>query len=454
MSTSLNYKVESKPEQCQFGQLVTSIGLMDMENILEVIDTLDNANYTFLVEDDDDNPFTFTNLVIKKRVDDSIDSPYLLDYILDSAYIDDFIASDFSLQHFTGTMRKRFLANFSPTNRNQANLEIRSGTDTREPCDYDVRYTNGTSTSGSNPNGGGGGDAYSPGSSTTSGGYLECTTYWDPVTTTDCRRADIGDGPRCTSSTTHVLRQECFWVYPQQTANDGSTCPDPETEDVGVILPADIILMDSFRENAKAMCVYKKLSTTNIMSRYLSRFDADFTQKDLQWHVVTSLPDYINGKTSAGLKGFYKIEINGNNLANRSIVNVARTMMHELIHAELARKVHSVGGTVDPNDFPGIFDYYTRFVLNWQHQQMAAHFTSIIGEALWEFDDKRKGLQYYKDLAWSGLRKTIDHNNPGTVDNPNLIETVAWQDLPDSDKTRILANIENEKQNGNKSCTD
>ena len=85
---------------------------------------------------------------------------------------------------------------------------------------------------------------------------------------------------------------------------------------------------------------------------------------------------------------------------------------------------------------------------------MAAHFTGIIGKALWEFDGKSKDLQYYEDLSWAGLWKVIDKNNPGTTSNPNFVETAAWQSLTTQEKNRIATNINSEKINGAKTCID
>ena len=63
---------------------------------------------------------------------------------------------------------------------------------------------------------------------------------------------------------------------------------------------------------------------------------------------------------------------------------------------------------------PGIYDYYTRFIKDWQHEQMAAHYIEIIADGLKEFDDlltgNTKSNQFYKDLAWRGLKGTVSWN--------------------------------------------
>ena len=129
---------------------------------------------------------------------------------------------------------------------------------------------------------------------------------------------------------------------------------------------------------------------------------------------------------------------------------VAKTLINEVIHAEMWRKILSIienGGDVDGlskqqwesklalGDYPGIFDYYTRFGVNgFQHSQMAAHYRNSIATALQEFDTgiplgvNEVPDQYYMDLAWEGL---IYQNDP------------TWQSLSSSERIRIRSTIDN-----------
>ena len=110
-------------------------------------------------------------------------------------------------------------------------------------------------------------------------------------------------------------------------------------------------------------------------------------------------------------------------------------MAHETIHAELYRKVRSVGGMISIDDFPGIYDYYRRYVKDWQHQQMAAHYITVIADILKEMDNHQRSNQFYNDITWEGL-----HN------------TVAWSRLSNSERMRITNVISNFKLSGNKIC--
>ena len=95
----------------------------------------------------------------------------------------------------------------------------------------------------------------------------------------------------------------------------------------------------------------------------------------------------------------------------------AKTIIHEVIHAEMFRKLLSVldnGGNIAgvtrqnvldalDGDFPGMYDYYRRHK-NWQHQQMATHYRETIVDVLKGFDNNQHSIQFYMDLAWEGLK--------------------------------------------------
>ncbi|WP_395064525.1 hypothetical protein [Flavobacterium sp.] len=67
------------------------------------------------------------------------------------------------------------------------------------------------------------------------------------------------------------------------------------------------------------------------------------------------------------------------------------------------------------NDFPGLFDYYMRYVYNISaseqisdphHEAMAQHYREIIVNALKVFDNNSHTDQFYNALAWTGVMGT------------------------------------------------
>lgn len=66
---------------------------------------------------------------------------------------------------------------------------------------------------------------------------------------------------------------------------------------------------------------------------------------------------------------------------------------------------------------------------------MAAHYIEVISDIVSEFDNNNHSRQFYEDIAWEGLHKTS-----------------SWNSLNSNERSRILKNIENLKNSGNKIC--
>ena len=66
---------------------------------------------------------------------------------------------------------------------------------------------------------------------------------------------------------------------------------------------------------------------------------------------------------------------------------------------------------------------------------MAAYYVDVIASALQEFDNSQQPYQFYKDMAWNGLQGTV-----------------AWNNLSDTERTRIVNTVVNNRTNGNMTC--
>ena len=130
------------------------VGKIKFDEILQVIDTLGNANYTFKVEDEDNNPFTFTNLIVKEWVDGYVQTPYLLHYKMDSSFIPQYISSGFSLEGFTGQISQELIGvDYVNNTGSNANLNAKYNANGSDPCPP-ITLGGGTS-DGSSPTSGG-----------------------------------------------------------------------------------------------------------------------------------------------------------------------------------------------------------------------------------------------------------------------------------------------------------
>lgn len=198
----------------------------------------------------------------------------------------------------------------------------------------------------------------------------------------------------------------------------------------------------------KAKCVYDKLEELSTgFKNAIKKFDGEFPVSHLKFimedlgtpRAETRAPD------GAGSSPDYVITIAINSNSNihgasyRPNLMTAKTIAHEVIHAEMFRKLLSLAkqGNLNfsnwtrqqqidftlaiKNDFPGIYDYYRRHK-DWQHEQMASHYRQTIADILKDFDNNQHQSQFYLDVAWEGLIKS---------------NITSWTDLSLSEKDRI-----------------
>ena len=191
----------------------------------------------------------------------------------------------------------------------------------------------------------------------------------------------------------------------------------------------EIILDSSFVENPCLSTVYEQAGEAAAFQNILQNFDGEFSVAHLRLAGNSSLPQETNARTYTPESWAIKIDFNTNKL-NRPSLDIARTLIHELIHAEMYRKLLSLANKGEiqwstnfldsmSNDFPGLYDYYMRWYFEKpdgissaspQHQMMAEHYRGVIEQALREFDNSYDD-EVYEALAWSGLHNTVSWNN-------------------------------------------
>lgn len=165
---------------------------IDWERIKQLIDSTGKQTYTFGVEDMDNNPRTFYNLIFQLTPNNEPYQPYLLKYTMDEDFaLEYFKTGDFS--GFKGTISKTFLSNM-PKNL-KGNVYAGEGDEQMvgEPCPGEVTIDDGSGPDpGPGPSGGGSGggtDSDSDWGSTTS--VIRCehfvqATDWYKCLTPDC----------------------------------------------------------------------------------------------------------------------------------------------------------------------------------------------------------------------------------------------------------------------------
>jgi len=231
---------------------------------------------------------------------------------------------------------------------------------------------------------------------------------------------------------------------------DGNTITFPifDVEDEDEDFDDHIFVDEEFKENECLLSVYEDMGKATTFNNYLQNFDGDMSVSHLRFKYDenfsnTFQPEYHNAiaitEPPLGTQNVadYNINItfNGDMNLTSSIHNkpdliIAVSFIHEMIHAEVFRKMLSAAqfGNLDPdnmtpqqqldfvynlhNNFDGIWDYYVdRWREDWGHQLMAEHYIDIIVSAVSEYDNNSHSLDTYKALAWVGLYDTIAWNN-------------------------------------------
>ncbi|MCA0348603.1 MAG: hypothetical protein LCH35_04990 [Bacteroidetes bacterium] len=196
-----------------------------------------------------------------------------------------------------------------------------------------------------------------------------------------------------------------------------------------------IIIDGSLKNNPCLFGVYTQLGKAPTFQNYLQNFDGEFSVANLKLAASSALPSNRNAETSPPSNYLITITFNVNNL-NRPSLSIARTFIHEMIHAEIFRKLLSCANLPNLNfsnytssewtnfivglkdNYPGLYDYYLRYFFNVpagqvvsdeQHQLMAQHYRTIIVNTLKQFDNT-KPESLYQALAWEGLQNTVAWN--------------------------------------------
>jgi len=136
-----------------------------------------------------------------------------------------------------------------------------------------------------------------------------------------------------------------------------------------------------------------------------------------------------------------------NKFGNASDLSVARTMLHETVHAYLVTFFKNDPLIASKSYAQLLQDYYQFEDANFaHHQEMARSFVNDLALALQEFGNNRgynNSLQFYEDLAWGGLQGTTYFSSLSQTDKNRIIDVVLIE-LTGKD-----SNGNNQTQNGN-----
>jgi len=179
-----------------------------------------------------------------------------------------------------------------------------------------------------------------------------------------------------------------------------------------------IELTSSFENNPKVMCVYSNLirtasSTYNpLVTSFLANFsdgvsfnpgDATFTVGDVV--DVNGQPLDAYGSCSGNSNDECLITIDKDHINNRSSIEIAKTMMHEILHAKIFHSKLTTSGA-----FEDVFSQYISYTEGKQyvdqHQLMLDNYVAPMVRFLKDYDSKNgysAPEEFYKAIALNGL---------------------------------------------------
>lgn len=175
------------------------------------------------------------------------------------------------------------------------------------------------------------------------------------------------------------------------------------------------------------------------MYNVLEQFVGETPIAHLEWDIKNFSGDATGRTYATNNNELINIDLRKDYVDNASSISLARTVLHEAIHAEMMKRMTSVGhypiATEDlENHFPEYWNYYVVWAYSWDpnkdilrfmHAFMADKYRERIVAGLKEFD-RENGTSntefQYNALAWAGLSTTeawkdFEHNNPSLASN-------------------------------------
>ena len=497
--------------------------ILDTDEVIEIIDTLNNANYAIRFRFTDTPIGEFYNLVIGRTPEGILKTPFVLKYSCEYSSLDSYVNSGLDFNYFKGSMSVHKYTDFFALNTFSAGdplcqtpldeygdpiacevnpIDGNSGGgpengDNSDGDGSDVSSGWGDSTTGDDgDNGDNGDDGDSSTDGSDDGGESEdnglnwlcehrnqlhnnpgdCNNpgeggSWiiilsakpdsksagEPITYSTYGNED--DCPPCPTDidggigivtpspkSMKALLKECLNLSDEGNSYLGGTisdanlttaynyaisktlleeCPNPDAtsflehaieawkEGGEVDFDNEIILDPSFI-GTKAECVYNRLVTTgldnhNLMtSTFIAFSNGNYGGNQLIYKVAPNLVN-SNGDSLSGQfhreGNKYIVTLNRDLLDNRSPLEIAKTILHESIHALLRR--HYV---IASDSFIDLFAEYIRNNIGSSditHAIMRDYYINQMANTLGQYDSHQEDISVYEALSWEGLHQLL-----------------------------------------------
>jgi len=447
---------------------------IDWNRIKQLIDTTGKQTYTLAVKDKDNDPKTFYNLIFQLTPDNEPYKPYLLKYSMDDDFAAAYYSGEANFGNFKGTVQKIILHNIA----NRSSTENIFSDDGEKTVAADD-CPNTTQFNGSNGGGNSGGGS-NTGTLPDDEAQWQCEVFIQETDWYDCLTPDCS--VKVYDETTYVITYEnCQLVSAMSTPTDDDSCkqkddelPIIEPEMAATLWERGICETETFKNNECLQAVWSTLKETDLAYKNLTDFITSEPFAELCFDVQDTITGLSNAKTI--IRGTlaepkFTIAMNKNRL-NKTKLELARTILHETIHAELGAiiiKAEQVGGfeaylKKNPNE--------ERFVALWnfindnqdifseylQHNYMVESYLLSLSESLRELSSYLLS-DSFKNQFYQGRK--ISYNSGENMEwdweefylalaYVGLHETDAYKSIDDKMKVRygvyrsILKKYENE----------
>lgn len=262
--------------------------------------------------------------------------------------------------------------------------------------------------------------------------------YWLPGAIAYYATSDVPDPVPSNPFYCSTYKPDC--KYDEKYDIRTNTCVKKENDE-----SSDDDKIDDNGLNGKAECLNNHLDkkgnsfVKNILKKFQgnSEFDIKIVSKDKVFPKNITTSNGINGKTIY-VKGssLINIEISTSKLSNMPALAAARTLIHEYIHADMYRKLHTKYPTEGDLDFKKTYLQFKKgnFKATPQHNSMADLYVHSMRDALKSFH-KKVLVGDYNYLTNNGTNPLPD----------SFYEALAWQGLKD-DNVKAYANLTNAKK--------
>ena len=212
-----------------------------------------------------------------------------------------------------------------------------------------------------------------------------------------------------------------------------NACPEGYVKDNTGMCVEEEKIIDEL--TGKEKCIHDLLNETgnSYIKDILSKFDgnSEFDIKIESKDTVINKGNEVNGRTNKPFNSdLITIEISTSKAIGRPVLDVARTILHEYIHADMFRKLYTKYPTDGDLDFKQTYEAFKglNFSATPQHETMAALYVGEMTKALKNFhenaltedynyltDNGNNSLpdSFYEALAWLGLK---EHNVQAYID--------------------------------------